>query len=123
MFQAIFGDRSSSTNKNQQQVGSPDYNDLSQKTLFSVKELKKLNERFITIAGADGLVTCEAFCCQPEVASCRLIIIAFAAVCPPTSNVSGIEFSEFVAILSKFSPRSTKEEKAKCKCINIYINI
>ena len=117
MFKSLCGltnPKSQKIIKRSTDIPKPDYNELIRQTVFSSEELQKLFLRFSMIAEDDGLVTMTTFCSQPEIFNCRLIKIAFESVCPPNGAIKGIEFDEFVFILSKFSTRTSKEEKTTC---------
>ena len=72
-------------------------------------------QRYTTLnVGGDG-IDMDSFCSQPEVSSCKLIVLAFEALCRQDEEGLGspakIEFDIFVLLLSKFSPRSPINEK------------
>jgi len=94
---------------------APNFADLSHKCYFSESELRKLYDRFNLICSDEAFVSAEAFYTQPEVSNCRLIVIAFEHICPPDGAARGINFTEYILILSKFSTRASKEEKLKCR--------
>lgn len=95
------------------------YFELSQTSYFSEKELKKLYQRFKSLNCDEKGVDMESFCCQPEVANCKLILLAFDALAVSDEDQAEkgssprIAFKEFVMLLSKFSPRSPIDEKTK----------
>ena len=112
MFKALFGGRNVAAPTSSE---VPKYDDLAKMSYFTINELKKLFARYQGLKNSSGDVTMEAFCSQPEVVNCRLIILVFEALCPPSGHSKGIIFPEFVLLLSKFSFRAQREEKMKCK--------
>ena len=67
--------------------------------------------------GGEG-VDIDSFCNQPEVFSCKVIMLAFDTLCPPeqdgmTGAQSKVDFDIYVLLLSKFSPRTPVNEKIK----------
>ena len=92
----------------------PNFPELAKKCYFTEVELKKLNDRFNLIASDEGFISADIFFSQPEVANGRLIVIAFECICPKGGAAKGVNFIEYVLLLSKFSTRASKEEKLKC---------
>ncbi len=82
---------------------------------FTVPELKKLYHRYTKLNTSGDGVDLDSFCSQPEVSSCKLIVLAFDTICPPKDEEtrSKIDFEMFVLLLSKFSPRSPVNEKTQ----------
>ena len=76
--------------------------EIARDCYFSEAEVRKLHERFSSLLDNDQeALSVEDFFLQPEAANCRLIVLAVDYLCPPGSS-SGLSFSEYVLLLSKF---------------------
>ena len=78
-----------------------DFRDLTQKSYFSEAELRVLYQRYNGLVGEDGTLSDEDFYSQPEVANCRLIVLAVEMI-HTAEHSSGLSFSDYVSLLSKF---------------------
>ena len=93
-------------------IVEPDWKMLSSTSLFSVKELKRLYLRYIHICLEDGLVTQARFMYMPEVTSCPFAALAFNHEMEQTQR-DHLDFSHFVRILDKLSPKAQPMEKVE----------
>ena len=93
-------------------IEEPDWKMLSSTSLFSVKELKRLYLRYIHICLEDGLVTQARFMYMPEVTSCPFAALAFNHEIEQTQR-DHLDFSHFVRILDKLSPKAQPMEKVE----------
>jgi Ca2+-binding EF-hand superfamily protein len=90
----------------------PDWELLSRTSAFDVVEVKRLYQRYSKICLEDGLISQARFMFMPEVAHCPFAAMAFNHEMEQARR-DHLDFTLFVRILSKLSPKSTPLEKAE----------
>ena len=90
----------------------PNWELLSQTSAFDIKEVKRLYMRYSKICLEDGLISQARFMYMPELANCPFAAMAFNHEMEQARR-DHLDFTHFVRILSKLSPKSTAIEKAE----------
>jgi len=115
-------------------VNIPNYDKLSKNSNFSSFELKRMFCRFCTLCLSNNITTGRidkyTFLQQPELSFCYLAEFSFeyeqgktkAMVAEGATWPRGLDFSQFVAFFTQFSPLQPTVKKAECKCLALPVS-
>ena len=92
----------------------PNLNVVPKKSRFSKSELKKINAHFRSLCEDDGMVTIDKCLSQQPFANCPSFAWAFEHEARAAGFNLRLDFSTYVAMLSKFSPSTPAQEKLEC---------
>lgn len=93
-------------------IEEPDWKLMSETSVFSVKELKRLFGRYSRVCLDDGLISQARFMYMPELASCPFASMAFNHEMEQAKS-EHLDFSHFVRILDKLSSKAGALEKVE----------
>ena len=93
-------------------IEEPDWKLMHESSVFSVKEIKRLFGRYSRVCLDDGLISQARFMYMPEIASCPFASMAFNHEMEQARS-EHLDFSHFVRILDKLSPKAGSMEKVE----------
>jgi Ca2+-binding EF-hand superfamily protein len=97
----------------------PDYNHLSQTSMFSIEEIENALKIFEQICEQNGTLSIENFESLPQLIFLPFVKLAIKYEFKKLSGCS-IDFTKFISVLNNFSVKISDDEKIKCIIYYIY---